>query len=849
MKKLLSLFTLLFISFTISSQIILGGESDFKTPKEYVIGGISVIGAETTDVQAIKLFSGLSVGEKITVPGEKISAAIRNLWKQDLFANVEVFSADVRGEDIFLAIKVTERERLSRYGFKGISKSDVESLREQLTLVRGKIINEDLIARAKNTVRNYYIAKGYLNTTVRTEQWKDTIAQNAFGDVLDFYVKKGNKIKINDISFLGIEAFSDVKLKRTMSNTKEKKWYRVFKRSKFTEGNFKEDKQSLIAMFNKNGYRNVKILSDTIWDHDEETINIRLSILEDKQFYFRDISWLGNSIYTDDQLNQRLGIAYGEIYNETKLQQRLFQSPTGGDVSSLYLDNGYLSFNATPVEVQVDGDSIDIEVRIYEGKQYRIRNVTIAGNTITNDHVIMREIRTKPGDLFNRSAIIRTQRELSNLGYFDPEQFGVNPKQNPQDGTVDIEYTVVERPSDQIELSGGWGAGRVVGTLGLSFNNFSLRNMFTKGAWRPVPKGDGQRLSIRAQSNGQFYQAYTLSFVEPWLGGKKPNSFSVSLQHSVQTNGVSKNLNTSDGTIPNPDRRDLSITGLTVGFGQRWQRPDDWFVFRAAAAYQYYDLNNFGNVFTFASGVSNNASIQLSLSRNSVSAPIFPTYGSDVSLSLKATLPYSALFSPNKDFANATDQEKFKWLEYHKWKFTSAWYTTLAGSGDDSYSDKASRSLVLYAKTGHGYLGHYNRDIGDSPFERFYLGGSALTGFQLDGREIIALRGYDDNSISPTTGSTFISKYTTELRYPLSLNPNATIYMLGFAEAGNTWSNFDSYNPFELNKSAGFGMRIFLPMFGLLGLDYGWRFDDIPTNLGMPRSQFHFTIGTNLGEL
>lgn len=849
MKKLLILLAIVFISNAMLAQIILGDNTEFKVPKDFVVAGISVIGSETTDVQAIKLFSGLSVGEKIQVPGEKISNAIRNLWKQDLFANVEIYAADVRGEDIYLAIKITERERLSMYRFRGIGKSDVQSLRDQLTLVRGKIINENSITQARNKIRKYFIAKGYLNVDVSVDQRPDTISTNAIGDLLEFPIVKGEKIKVNNIAFQGIDAYPAKKLKRVMKNTKEKKWWRVFKRSKFTEGNFKEDKQSIIAMFHKNGYRNVKILSDTIWDQNDESINIKLSILEDKQFYFRNITWLGNSIYSDEKLSQFLAIEHGEIYNEARLDQRLFQSPTGGDVSSLYLDNGYLSFNATPVEIMVDGDSIDIEIRIYEGKQYRIRNVTISGNTITNDHVILREIRTKPGDLFSRSDIIRTQRELANLGYFDPEQFGVNPQQNPQDGTVDIEYTVVERPSDQIELSGGWGAGRVVGTLGLSFNNFSIRNVFNGKAWRPVPKGDGQRLSVRAQSNGEFYQAYTLSFVEPWLGGKKPNSFSVSLQRSVQTNGASKTISTSDGRIPNPDRRDLSINGITIGFGQRWQKPDDWFVFRAAASFQYYDLNNFGNVFSFATGVSNNASLQLSLSRNSVSAPIFPTYGSDVTLSLKATLPYSTWFSGTSDFSTATDQEKFKWLEYHKWKFTSAWYTTIAGSGDDSYSDKARRSLVLYAKTGHGYLGNYNRDIGDSPFERFYLGGSALTGFQLDGREIIALRGYDDNSISPQTGATFISKYSTEIRYPLSLNPNATIYMLGFAEAGNTWSDFNEYNPFELNKSAGFGMRIFLPMFGLLGLDYGWRFDDIPNLPNMAKSQFHFTIGTNLGEL
>ena len=836
------------MAFTFNAQITLGDKIDFSVPKEYIIGGISVIGAESTEPQVVKLFSGLTVGEKVTVPGEKISTAIRNLWKQDLFGNVEIYAADIRGEEIYLAIKIEERNRLGGVRFPTVKKSDHDDLREKVSLVRGKLVNDNLIQKSENSIKQYYISKGYLNVKVNTVQKEDT-SSNIGLVLLDFMIYKGNKIKINDITFSGVTAFKESKLKAAMRDTKQKRWWRVFKRSKFTRGNFKDDKESLLAMFNKKGYRNAKILSDSIWDHNDKSINIHVNILEDRQFYFRNISWLGNTIYNDRILTDRLGIRYGEIYNEQKLQERLFQSPTGGDVSSLYLDNGYLSFNANPVETNIEGDSIDIEVRLYEGKQYRIGEVIITGNTITNEHVIRREIRTLPGDLFSRSAIIRTQRELSNLGYFDPEQFQVNPQQNPQEGTVDIEYVVAERPSDQIELSGGWGAGRVVGTLGLTFNNFSFRNAFKgKEHWRPIPKGDGQRLSVRAQSNGQFFQAYTLSFVEPWLGGKKPNSFSVALTHSIQTNGQSKTIVVDGDRIQNPDRRDLGITGITVGFGQRWKKPDDYVIFRASASYQYFDLNNFGNIFTFSSGFSNNIALQLQLSRSSVNgADIFPTSGSDVGLTLKFTPPYS--FFSDRDYSTATDQEKFKFIEYHKWKFTSAWYTTLAGSASNSFTEKKSRSLVLYAKSGHGYLGRYNNDIGDSPFERFYLGGSALTGFQLDGREIIALRGYDDNSVSPTTGATFISKYTTELRYPLSLNPSATIYMLAFAEAGNTWNRFTEFNPFELNKSAGVGLRVFLPMFGLLGLDYGWRFDDIPTAPGMARSQFHFTIGTNLGEL
>jgi len=639
-------------------------------------------------------------------------------------------------------------------------------------------------------------------------------------------LNKNNRIKINEIKFEGNKELADNKLKKAMKETKQKTWWKFYSSSKFTVTRFKEDKANILAKYNELGFRDASIVKDSVYRNDDKTINIYLKIEEGNKFYFRDIKWVGNTKYTSDYLTRVLGIKKGDIYNQETLEKRLFMDPAGNDLSSLYSDDGYLAFRPVPVEVLVEKDSIDIEIRLFEGKQFRINKVTVRGNTKTNDHVIMREVRTRPGDLFNRSEIIRTQRELANLGYFNPEAFNVNYNENMAEGTVDLEYTVEERPADQIELAGGWGAGQIIGTLGVSFNNFSIKNTFNKDAWTPVPSGDGQRLSLRAQSNGRAFQMYSMSFTEPWLGGRKPTSLSVSLTRSVQTNARRND---------DPLRQALYITGGSIGLGKRLQWPDDYFLLIQSISYQYYEINNFQGVFTFNNGTANNLAYNVSFSRNSVSEPLYPRFGSEIRLDLRITPPFSA-FS-NKDFSDATDQEKFKFVEYHKWKFVAQWYTELAPK------------LVLSARTGFGYIGFYNRDIGISPFERFYLGGSALAGFALDGREIIALRGYDDRSLSPFTGSPIIAKYTAELRYPISLNPSATIYGLGFIEAGETWQDFEGFNPFNVKRSAGVGLRIFLPMFGLMGLDYGWRFDDVQGLPNMAKSQFHFTLGMQLGEL
>ena len=662
------------------------------------------------------------------------------------------------------------------------------------------------------------------------------------------------KFKINEIIIEGNSSLSDEKIKRLMKETKERKWYRFYKRSKFQYSLFDQDKETIISKYNEIAHRDAKIVSDTIFDFDENSVNLILKIEEGNQYFIRDIQWSGNQKYSSGLLDTILGIKKGDLYDQTSLETKLFMNPNGNDISSLYMDDGYLFFQVTPIEKKIENDSVDLEIKVYEGKQARIKKVNVTGNTKTSDHVILRDMYTHPGDLFSRDAIIRTQRQLAQNGYFDPEKLGVNPMPNPTDGTVDIEYVVEERPNDQIELSGGWGNNSLVGTLGLTFNNFSARKLFKKGSWSPLPAGDGQRLSIRAQSSGYFFQSYNMSFTEPWLGGKKPNSFTVSAYHSLQSYDrkfINDSVDSEGNNVVNPYRRLIKITGVSVGLGKRLKWPDDYFSVYYEAGYQYYNLQNFGNVFSFSDGFVNNPYVQWRISRNSIDQPLYPRSGSSISLSIKSSVyPYSRI-NNFTDHSTLTDQEKYRFLQYNKFKFTSSWFTPIS----------KDKKLVINARLGFGLLNGWNKNLGAPPFERFYLGGSGLSGFSLDGREIIALRGYDEQTISSNTGDRLISKYTLELRYPVSLNPSATIYLLSFLEGGNSWNDYKKYNPFKVKRSAGIGVRIFLPMFGLLGLDYGFGFDPLdPGAAGEVnhnaqiqsngyRGQFHFTIGMNIGEL
>ncbi|MDA9563679.1 BamA/TamA family outer membrane protein [Flavobacteriales bacterium] len=884
-KFLYLIIVICFSVVSVKAQIEIGNKSieiDYANPNTYNIADITVSGTEQLDKRALTLLSGLSVGDQISVPGDAIALAIRNLWSQELFDDVQITAKKIVGNQIYLDIHVNELPRLRKYRFTGISKSDADNIREEIRFHTGKIMNEHLLSSAINSIEDYYVDKGFFDVEVELDRIPDTLTINQI--IVVFNVKKNKKVKIDKLLIHNNIAIEDWQLRMAMKETKRKSNFRpfiefdtlllsslkhiakrdfiplrnsvityagentrisAFKASKFLEGNYTQDKKAIIAKYNEKGYRDASVSADTIYRNGSD-MSIELTIHEGPQYYFGDITWSGNSKYSTKQLNDVLGIKRGEIYDKTLLETRLFMNPNGRDISSIYMDDGYLFFQIDPIETSVTDDHyINIEMRIYEGNQARINRVMVTGNTKTNDHVVMREIRTQPGQLFRRSDIIRTQRELAQLGYFNAETLNVIPKPNPVDGTVDIEYIVEEKSSDQIELSGGWGGGRIVGTLGVSFSNFSLRNIPKLDSWSPLPSGDGQKLSIRAQSNGLFYQSFNFSFTEPWLGGRRPNALTLTAYHSIQSNGQSKWLKENnipvrniltDKKVINPGRASVIISGATIGLGRRLSWPDDYFTLYQELSYQHYIMNKW-NTFIFQDGVANNLFYRFNFSRNSVDQPIYPRTGAQISLSVQATPPYSLLDGEEKNYSALEDQDKYRWIEYHKWKFTTSWFTKIAGD------------LVLNTRIGFGYLGSYNTSLGTAPIERFYLGGSGLTGFSLDGREIIALRGYDDQSLSPITGSSIINKYALELRYPFSLNPSATIYALAFVEGGNTWASFGQYNPFNVYRSSGVGVRVFLPMFGLLGLDYAWRLDDVPSVPGMKPGQLHFTIGANLGEL
>jgi outer membrane protein insertion porin family len=805
----------------------------YSTPKKFEIGGVSITGAQYFDHNALKTISGLSVGKEISVPGEEITEGIKKLWKQGLFSSVSISIEKIEGKFIYLAIDVQTMPRLSKFSIKGVKKGEVDDLRESIKIVRGKVLTEDVLMETENKVRRFYDEKGFLNAEVSMVQEPDTSLKDHV--ILTIFIKKNDRIKIHDITFSGNLSIKEKKLRKVMKETKRNKGFTIFSSSKFQENEYETDKKSLISKYLEEGFRDAKIVKDSIYRYNEKRINIHITVEEGYRYYFRDIRWIGNTKYPTALLNKVLGIERGDVFNQKLLEERLFQEKNGRDISSIYLDDGYLFFNVTPVEVLIDEDSIDFEIRIYEGKQAIINRVTVSGNTKTNDKVIMREVRTTPGKLFSRSDIIRTHRELAQLNYFDPEKANQNINPDQENGTVDIEYVVEEKATDQIELSGGWGGGRVVGTLGVSFNNFSARSFFKKGAWNPLPSGDGQQLSLRAQTSGPIYQMYSFSFTEPWLGGKRRNSLTVSLYNQVSTNGEKRYSNDEFGRkIRNPNRQALLIYGISVGLGKQLLWPDDYFMWYNSVNYQYYILENWSQ-FIFSNGISKNLSFTTEISRNSIDAPIYPRTGSRVSLGLEFTPPFS-LFK-DTDYEEATLNQKYEFVEYHKWTFKVDWYNRLAGD------------LVLHTKFGYGFLGMYNRQLGLSPFERYYVGGDGLSGgINLQSQEIVGMRGFENGQMSSANGSAIVSKYTVELRYPLTLNPTATIFMLGFAEAGNAWEQFSDFRPFGVYKSVGVGVRIFMPMFGLLGIDWAYRLDEIPgvTNPNN-RGIFHFTIGGNLG--
>ena len=799
---------------------------DYSEPQEYEIGGVKIEGAFFAEENAIIGVTGLSVGQEIRIPGPDIPRAIKNLWRLRLFTNVSIEEEKTIGDVIFLIVRVEERPRFLKHTYTGAKQGRHDDLDEEVNkyIVRGGIVTEDAKVNAAEAIRGYYVEKGYLDATVSVQEIPDTSRANSVQLLFD--IERNDRVKIADINFEGNTAVKDKKLRKQMKETNEKR--KLLKGSKFQPTEYETDKEAVVAYYNTLGYRDARILDDSIYRNENGDLVIDIDLNEGNQYYFRDITWRGNSIYDDATLAQVLGIEKGDIYNEEELQTRLSFSQDNADVSSLYMDNGYLFFNVDPIEVAIEGDSIDLEMRIFEGPQATIDKVVINGNDRTHEHVIRREVFTRPGQKFSRSDIIRSQRQIIGLGYFNQETLGIETPVNPDRGTVDIIYTVEEKPSDQLELSAGWGGRRgVIGTLGVTFNNFSLRNVFNREAWHPLPQGDGQRLSLRAQTNGRFFQSYNASITEPWLGGKRPTSLSVSAFYNKYDFGTSQLA------------RKLIIQQLSASLGTRLRWPDDNFVFRTGINLQTLTLDNWSELFTtdqnevVRTGNYNNFSFQFSLSRNTATDPIFPKQGSNIELSLQATPPYRSLGIRDNPENLETVEERFRYVEYHKWRLNAEWYTPITGK------------LVLKTQAKIGFLGSYDDQVGVSPFERFQLGGDGINNqqFAFAGVDIISLRGYEIEDLtnnfvfdpasqgSRKIATPIFSKYTVELRYPLSLNPSSTIFVLAFAQGGNAWRTSRDFNPFDLKRSVGLGARVFLPMFGTLGFDWGYGFDKDPARV------------------
>ncbi len=869
----------------------------FNQGKKYILANVKVNGKISYNEQTVVTFAGLEKGQQITVPGEELSNAIKKLGKLGLFSDIDFYVNKVEADSIWLDLDIVELPKLSDVKIQGVKKSKVEALIKDNSLTKGKIVNENLITTTKNYIENKYKKDGYFNTKVFIKTTPDTIEGNNVKMLVN--IDKGDKLKISRITFEGNEKFTDAKLRKAMKNTKQINPIRILKASKYIKDKYKEDLNSITDKYKEKGYRDARIITDSVFLNAKKTkLAINIKVEEGRKYHFGNIKFLGNSVYSDQTLGRVLGIKKGDTYNGVLLEKRIADKskPDGDDLTNLYQNNGYLFSNINAVEVKTANDTIDFEIRVTEGPVAYFNNITVVGNDKTHDRVIYRELRTQPGQKYSKEDLVRTIREIGQLGFFDPE--AIDPKfknVDPAAGTVDIEYNVVEKGSSQIELQGGYGGGGFIGTLGLSFNNFSARNMFKKEAYKPLPMGDGQKVALRLQASS-FFQTYSLSFSEPWLGGKKPIQFSSSLSHSKQF--------LYSGRSTNVDKdKSFNITSLSVGIAKRLTIPDDFFVFSSSVSFQYYDLHNYNTgLFTFGDGSSRNLAYTLGLSRNNKGVnPIYPTSGSEFSVSAKFTLPYSlfnginygdlknqkeykqtytasdntnenfgidGVYINNGDLVRTTtinnvtglvrvddanfadadvntakvDQQKFNWLEYYKIKFKADWYTRLAGT--------QSKALVLRALGEFGYLGAYDSGRGLVPFERFFLGGDGLANFSLDGREVIQLRGYPNQSLSSQDGATVYNKFSLELRYPLTLKAAASIYALTFVEAGSSFNTFKDYNPFVLQRSAGFGLRVFMPAFGLLGIDFAHGFDGIPSFDGVSSGstkpngwETHFIIG------
>ncbi len=817
--------------------------------REYQIAGITVTGISYLDDNALVRLSGLAVGQRMKIPGDATSKAVDNLWKQGLFENISIQATKIEGERIYLNIALQERPRLSMISYEGVPKSIVTKVDDELKLKTGDILTDYKIGQLEDLVKKELLDKAYLNAEVEVVKKADTLVSSGINLVVK--VDKKEKVKIAEITFAGNDAvspeaanldfwqkvgrsfrkvgnkgnlaFPDKRLRHIMKNTKQKSALRFWKRSKYVPSEFQEDMKTLAEAYNKEGFRDFRVLGDSVYKVDEKTIGIKVNVYEGDPYYFGNVTFVGNEKYSSAQLASVMNIQKGELYNEEKFTTNLMMNPNGADIYSLYMDNGYLLFQGVPVETQVYDDTVDVEIRIMEGPQIRFNEIRLAGNTRTNDYVILRELRTVPGQLFSRTEIINSVNTMRQLRYFNDETINPQPMINSDMATTDLEYQFEEVGSDQLELSGGFGGGMVVGTVGLSFNNFSLRNLFKLDRWKPLPSGDGQQLSIRAQSNGTYYWSVATAFTEPWLGGKKPLSFSVSYNHSMQSNGLSK----SDERYGR-----LVVDGASVGLGQRLKWPDDFFTIFQSLSYERYRMHNYDMDNGVTDGVSNNFRYNFTIQRQNLDAAMFPTSGSSLSLGFELTPPYTALGS--KLYASSNPEDHYRWLEYYKISLKAGWFFNPIAK------------LVVHARIRLGYLSYYTSKTGYPIFERFYLGGDGLTGFGLDGRELIGMRGYSNNSLSPSSGSTAYDKITLELRYPFSNSPVATVYVLAFFEAGNSWAHASDINPFQVYKSAGVGVRLFLSAMGMFGLDWGYGFDEVPGDPSANGSHFHFSINQSL---
>ena len=816
-------------------------DNAYDKGKFYELGEITVTGVKSFSPQTVVAYTGLKKGQRIQIPGEEISTTINKLWKLELFSDIEFFITKIEGEVVDLELYIQELPTLSEYTIKGIKKGKIETIVKDTDIKKGKKLSKNFLATTKNYIENKFKKEGFLNAKVTIDTKADTTDVN--NQKMLVSVDRGDRVKVRSISFEGNEVYKPKKLRKKLKNTKLEFLGRFWKRSKYIEADFEEDLKKLLDFYKEKGYRDARIISDSIVV-DDNKIDVVVKVQEGNKYYFGNVDFIGNSVYSDAQLSRVLGIKPGDTYNGVLLRKRIADQtkPDGDDLTNLYQNNGYLFSSINPVEVSAVNDTINFEVRITEGKPAYFNRISVKGNDRTNDHVIYREIRTRPGELYSKDKVVRSVRELGQLGFFDAEQISPDFKDvDPNAGTVDIEYGLVEKGASQIELQGGYGGGGFIGTLGLSFNNFSMRNIFNKKEYKPVPMGDGQQLALRLQAS-RFFETYSFSFSEPWLGGEQPVRFSTSISQTTQYR-----YNFMTGLADKSQY--FKIRGINFGLAKRLQVPDDYFTLSQTIGYQYFDLNNYyTGLFTFGDGVSNNLFYAIALSRNNTyTNPIFPTGGSTFTIGAKLTFPYSLV--NNIDYGNLKnlaayqdasgnpdqakiDQERFKWLEYYKLNFEGTWYTRII--------DK----LILRTHAEFGFLGAYNPDRGNIPFERYFLGGDGLQQYAMDGRETIALRGYENQSLSSRDGSTVYNKFSLELRYPITLKPSASIYALSFLEAGNGYDNFREFNPFNSKRSAGFGIRIFMPAFGLLGIDFGYGFDsEVPNDLNPNGWETHFIIG------